>query len=218
MQSPFVVISFTMTEKILTALFIFIKTLIAATGYGGIVILMAIESACIPLPSELIMPFAGYLVYTGSMKLLWVATAGAIGCNLGSLIAYEIGYYGGRPLVERYGRWVLMGRRELDWADRFFNRWGYLAVFVARMLPVVRTFIALPAGIARMPRLRFHVYTFLGSWPWCFLLAWIGMKMGENWRQLGKYLHQFDVVIVGIIAVGVIWFVRSHWKNRLTSA
>ncbi|TMD58200.1 MAG: DedA family protein, partial [Chloroflexi bacterium] len=109
-----------MTEQILTALFVFIKTLIAATGYGGIVILMAIESACIPLPSELIMPFAGYLVYTGSMKLLWVATAGAIGCNLGSLVAYEIGYYGGRPLVERYGRWVLMGRRELDWADGFF--------------------------------------------------------------------------------------------------
>lgn len=207
-----------MTEKILTALFIFIKTLIAATGYGGIVILMAIESACIPLPSELIMPFAGYLVFTGSMKLLWVATAGAIGCNLGSLIAYEIGYYGGRPLVERYGRWVLMGRRELDWADNFFTRWGYLAVFVARMLPVVRTFIALPAGIARMPRLRFHVYTFLGSWPWCFFLAWFGMKMGENWRQLGKYLHKFDVVIVVLLAVGIIWFVRSHWKNRLTTA
>jgi membrane protein DedA with SNARE-associated domain len=112
-----------MTEKVLTALFIFIKSLIAATGYGGIVILMAIESACIPLPSELIMPFAGYLVFTGSMKLLWVATAGAIGCNLGSLVAYEIGYYGGRPLVERYGRWVLMGRRELDWSDRFFAQW-----------------------------------------------------------------------------------------------
>jgi membrane protein DedA with SNARE-associated domain len=207
-----------MTEKILTALFIFIKSLIAATGYGGIVILMAIESACIPLPSELIMPFAGYLVFTGSMKLIWVATAGAIGCNLGSLIAYEIGYYGGRPLVERYGRWVLMGRRELDWADHFFTRWGYLAVFVARMLPVVRTFIALPAGIARMPRLRFHIYTFLGSWPWCFFLAWFGMKMGENWRQLGKYLHKFDVVIVVILAAGIIWFVRSHWKNRLKTA
>jgi membrane protein DedA with SNARE-associated domain len=207
-----------MTEKILTALFTFISSLIAATGYGGIVILMAIESACIPLPSELIMPFAGYLVYTGSMKLLWVATAGAIGCNLGSLVAYEIGYYGGRPLVERYGRWVLMGRRELDWADRFFSRWGYLAVFVARMLPVVRTFIALPAGIARMPRLRFHLYTFLGSWPWCFLLAWIGMKMGENWRNLGKYLHKFDAVIIVLLAVGIIWFVRSHWKNRLTTA
>jgi len=207
-----------MTEKILTALFIFIKSLIAATGYGGIVLLMAIESACIPLPSELIMPFAGYLVFSGAMKLLWVATAGAIGCNLGSLIAYEIGYHGGRRLVERYGRWVLMGRRELDWADRFFARWGYLAVFVARMLPVVRTFIALPAGIARMPRLRFHVYTFLGSWPWCFLLAWFGMKMGENWRQLGKYLHKFDVVIVVLLALGIIWFVRSHWKNRLTTA
>jgi membrane protein DedA with SNARE-associated domain len=207
-----------MTEKILGALFLFIKTLIAATGYGGIVILMAIESACIPLPSELIMPFAGYLVFSGTMKLLWVATAGAIGCNLGSLVAYEIGAYGGRPLVERYGRWVLMGKHELDWADRFFARWGYLAVFVARMLPVVRTFIALPAGIARMPRLRFHLYTFLGSWPWCFFLAWFGMKMGENWRGLGKYLHKFDVVVVVIIAAGIIWFVRSHWKNRLTTA
>src|SRR6266567_7525604 len=134
-----------MTEKILALLFVLIKSIIAVTGYGGITLLMAIESACIPLPSELIMPFAGYLVYEGSMKLLWVATAGAIGCNLGSLVAYVIGCYGGRPLVEKYGRWILMGRRELDLADRFFARWGYLAVFVARLLPIVRTFIALPA-------------------------------------------------------------------------
>src|SRR5438876_8158283 len=154
-----------MTEKILTVLFIFIKSLIAFGGYGGIVLLMAIESACIPLPSELIMPFAGYLVYEGSMRLFWVATAGAIGCNLGSLVAYEIGRYGGRPLVERYGLWILMGRRELEWADRFFARWGHAAVFVARLLPVVRTFIALPAGVARMPRGKFHIYTFLGSLP-----------------------------------------------------
>jgi membrane protein YqaA with SNARE-associated domain len=125
-----------MTEKILTILFVFISSLVAATGYAGIVLLMAIESACIPLPSELIMPFAGYLVYTGAMKLVWAATAGAIGCNLGSLVAYEIGCYGGRPLVERYGRWILMGRRELDWADRFFDRWGDMAVFIARLLPV----------------------------------------------------------------------------------
>src|SRR5216683_3575677 len=134
-----------MTEKILAVLFVFIKSTIAATGYSGIAILMGIESACIPLPSELIMPFAGYLVYEGGMSLFWVATAGAIGCNLGSLVAYEVGHYGGRPLVERYGRWILMGRRELDWADRFFARWGHAAVFVARLLPVVRTFIALPA-------------------------------------------------------------------------
>src|SRR5947209_10782324 len=118
-----------MTEKSLGVLFVFISHVVAATGYGGIMLLMAIESACVPLPSELIMPFAGYLVYLGTFKLLWVATVGALGCNLGSLVAYEIGFYGGRPLVERYGRWILMGKRELDRADRFFARWGYLAVF-----------------------------------------------------------------------------------------
>ena len=207
-----------MTEKILAALFIFIKTLIAFSGYGGIVILMAIESACIPLPSELIMPFAGYLVFEGSMKLFWVATAGAIGCNVGSLVAYEIGYYGGRPLVERYGQWVLLGKHELNWADRFFARWGDLAVLIGRLLPVIRTFIALPAGIARMPRLRFHVYTFLGSWPWCFALAWFGMKLGQNWREFGKYLHKFDAVILAALVLGVIWFVWTHWQNRIRAA
>src|SRR5882757_3548625 len=113
-----------MTEKILAVVFVFIKSVFGVTGYAGITLLMAIESACIPLPSELIMPFAGYLVYEGSMKLLWVATAGAVGCNLGSLVAYEIGSYGGRPLVEKYGRWILMGRRELDWSYRLFARWG----------------------------------------------------------------------------------------------
>ena len=207
-----------MTEKIFAAIFTFINSLIAFAGYGGIVILMGIESACIPLPSEMIMPFAGYLVYLGKMNILLVATAGAIGCNVGSLVAYEIGYYGGRPLVERYGRWILMGRRELDWADRFFTRWGYLAVFIGRLLPVIRTFIALPAGIARMPRGRFHVYTFLGSWPWCFGLAWLGMKLGENWRVIGKYLHKFDAVILVVIAAGIVWFVWSHWQNRLRTA
>src|SRR5437016_9734697 len=126
-----------MTEKILAAIFVFIKSVIAATGYGGITILMAIESACIPLPSELIMPFAGYLVYEGTMKLFWVATAGAIGCNLGSLVAYEIGYYGGRPLVGKCGRWLLLRRRDLDWADRLLLRWGYLAVLIARSVGVV---------------------------------------------------------------------------------
>ena len=207
-----------MTEKILAVIFVFIKSVIGTTGYGGLVILMAIESACIPLPSELIMPFAGYLVYEGTMKLLWVATAGAIGCNLGSLVAYEIGYYGGRPLVEKYGRWILLSRRELDWADHFFQRWGYLAVFIARPLPVIRTFIALPAGVARMPRGRFHLYTFLGSWPWCFALAWFGKKLGENWRSLGKYFHQFDAVIGAMLAIGIIWFIRSHWQNRIREA
>jgi membrane protein DedA with SNARE-associated domain len=207
-----------MSEKILGALFVFISSVIAAMGYGGIIILMAIESACVPLPSELIMPFAGYLVFTGKMKLLWVATAGAIGCNLGSLIAYEIGSYGGRPLVEKYGRWILLSPHELAWTDRFFRRWGYLAVFFGRVLPVVRTFIALPAGVARMPRGRFHIYTFLGSWPWCLALAWLGMKLGQNWRSLGKYFHQFDAVIGGLLLAGIVWFVWSRWQNRMKAA
>src|SRR5437764_1890945 len=144
-----------MTERILAILFLFISKVIGSTGYAGITLLMAIESACIPLPSELIMPFGGYLAFQGRFQLLWLATAGAIGCNLGSLVAYEIGCYGGRPLVERYGRWILMGRRELDWSDRFFQRWGEIAVFVGRLLPVIRTFIALPAGVARMHRGKF---------------------------------------------------------------
>src|SRR6266849_2281408 len=204
-----------MTEKILAVLFVFIKSVIAATGYGGIVILMAIESACIPLPSELIMPFAGYLVYTGRFNLFWVATAGALGCNVGSAVAYWVGYYGGRPLVEKYGSYILLSRTELDWADRFFARYGDGAVFISRLLPVIRTFIALPAGIARMPQVRFHVYTFLGSWPWCLGLAYLGMKAGENWRYLGKYFHEFDRVIGVILLALVIWFVWSHWKHRV---
>jgi membrane protein DedA with SNARE-associated domain len=207
-----------MTEKILTVLFTFISSLIAATGYVGITLLMAIESACIPLPSELIMPFAGYLVFTGKMKLLWAATAGAVGCNLGSLVAYEIGCYGGRRLVELYGRWILMGRRELEWADRFFDRWGEWAVLIARLLPVVRTFIALPAGISHMPRAKFHLYTFLGSWPWCFALAYFGMKLGENWRTIGKYFHQMDAIIGVLLLAGIVWFLWSHWQNRLRAA
>jgi len=207
-----------MTETILGAIFLFIKWVIGATGYWGIVALMAIESACIPLPSELIMPFAGYLVYEGTFNLFWAATAGAVGCNVGSVLAYEVGYYGGRPLVETYGRYLLLSRHELDWADRFFHRWGHAAVFIARLLPVVRTFIALPAGVARMPRVRFHVYTFLGSWPWCFALAYLGMKLGENWRSLGKYFHQFDIVIGVLLVAGAAWFVRSRWQHRIKTA
>jgi membrane protein DedA with SNARE-associated domain len=205
-------------EKIISALAAFIIAVISSLGYAGIVLLMAIESACIPLPSEVIMPFSGYLVYTGRFTLLWVATMGAIGCNLGSLIAYEIGAYGGRPLIERYGQYILLSRHELDIADRFFARWGSATVFFSRLLPVVRTFIALPAGVARMPRLRFHLYTFLGSWPWCLGLAWVGLKLGERWDsdpRLKIWFHRFDAVIGGLIIVAVVLFVWSRWKGRI---
>ncbi len=207
-----------MLEKIISTLAGFIIAVISKTGYRGVLVLMGIESACIPLPSEIIMPFAGYLVSTGQYNLYWMATAGALGCNLGSLIAYEIGHYGGRPLVERYGRYLLLSSHDIEWADRFFNRFGSTAVFIGRLLPVIRTFIALPAGVARMPRLRFHLYTFAGSWPWCFILAWAGMKLGERWRsdpRISHWMHRLDAVIVAAILAGIVWFVWSHWKNRI---
>jgi len=207
-----------MIEKIIAALAGMTVAVISKSGYLGVLLLMAIESACIPLPSEIIMPFAGYLVYTGRFHLLWAATAGALGCNLGSVIAYEIGCYGGRPLVERYGSYIFLTRHDLDMADRFFHRFGSAAVFIGRLLPVIRTFIALPAGVAKMSRLKFHVYTFVGSWPWCFGLAWVGMKLGERWDtnpRLRQWLHRLDAVIIILILAAVTWFVWSHWKGRL---
>jgi membrane protein DedA with SNARE-associated domain len=202
-------------EKLLHSLAAFVIWVISTGGYGGVMLLMAIESACIPLPSEVIMPFSGYLVFTGRFNLFWVATAGAIGCNLGSVLAYEVGAYGGRPLIEKYGKYILLNAHDLELADKFFHRWGATTVFVGRLLPVIRTFIALPAGIAKMPRVRFHVYTFLGSWPWCFMLAYIGQKLGENWNTLGKYFHEFDAIIGTFLVLGIAWFLWSHWKNRV---
>ncbi len=207
-----------MTEKIIAVLAKIIITVISGTGYFGVMLLMAIESACIPLPSEIIMPFAGYLVYLGHFNLVWAATAGALGCNLGSVVAYEIGFYGGRPLVERYGRYLWLSRHDLDMAYHFFHKFGAAAVFIGRLLPVIRTFIALPAGVARMNRTRFHIYTFVGSWPWCFVLAWFGMKLGEQWDKdprLKQWLHRLDVLIILLLLAGAVWFVRSHWKNRM---
>jgi membrane protein DedA with SNARE-associated domain len=206
-----------MTEKILAALAQFIIGVISASGYWGVALLMAIESACIPLPSEVIMPFAGYLVHTGKLNLLLVATAGAIGCNLGSAVAYWIGAWGGRPLVERFGRYVLMDRHDLDRVTHYFERFGGITVFVARLLPVVRTFIALPAGIAKMPQLRFHIYTFLGSWPWCFVLAYVGAKLGDSWETDPRFkaaFHRFHLVVLVVLVAGFAWFVWSHWRNR----
>ncbi len=215
-----------MLEKIIASLAGFIIAVIASTNYFGVALLMAIESACIPLPSEIIMPFAGALTVPGvaaqyhsaPLWLLGVATAGAIGCNLGSVVAYEIGHYGGRPLIERYGSYVFLGRHELDLAERFFKRFGAAAVLIGRLLPVIRTFIALPAGVAKMPRLRFHIFTFVGSWPWCFALAWIGMKLGEHWDKdprLKQWFHRLDAVIILLLVAGITWFVWSHWKGRV---
>ena len=205
-----------MLDSLISVLAGFITQAIGAGGYAGIALLMAIESACIPLPSEIIMPFSGYLVSTGRFELWAVATAGAVGCNLGSTLAYYVGYWGGRRAVERWGGYLLINPHDLEIAYRFFRRWGAATVFICRLLPVVRTFIALPAGIARMDQTKFQLYTFLGSWPWCWALAYVGMKLGEAWNSdptLKDALHRFDALIVAALLLGAAWYVWRHLKG-----
>ena len=202
-----------MNEKIITLLVQFVTHVIDLGGYAGIVALMGINSACIPLPSEIIMTFSGYLVYLGRFNLYLVAAAGVVGCNLGSALAYWIGAKGGRPLVERYGKWVLMSRHDLDRMTWFFEKYGSIAVLVARCLPIVQTFIAFPAGIAKMPRLRFHIYISVGSGVWCLFLAYVGMKLGERWHtdpRLYQIFHRFHLAVEIALVLGILWFLWSH--------
>jgi membrane protein DedA with SNARE-associated domain len=200
-----------MLGKLMAGLSSAIVATISALGYSGVVLLMGIESACIPLPSEVTMPFSGYLVATGRFDLNMVAIAGALGCLLGSYAAYYVGATGGRRVLERYGRYFLIAPHELDLADRFFERWGSPAVFLSRLLPVVRTFIAFPAGVSRMRLLPFTIYTLAGSYIWCLGLAWAGMKLGQNWDSLAPYFHRFD----GVIALGLIVLAAAALYNRI---
>jgi membrane protein DedA with SNARE-associated domain len=202
-----------MIDRLMTSVSVFIVATISTMGYGGIVLLMAIESACVPLPSEIMMPFSGYLVSTGRFDLNLVAIAGAIGCLLGSYIAYFVGLSGGRRLLLKYGRYILIAPHEVELADRFFDRWGAHAVFISRLLPVVRTFIALPAGIARMRLMPFTIYTLLGSYLWCLALAWAGMKLGQHWDQLGPYFHRFDGAIAVLLVVGIAALLYNRIKG-----
>jgi membrane protein DedA with SNARE-associated domain len=205
-----------MIDKILGSLAAFIIGVISSGGYLGIALLMAIESACVPLPSELIMPFAGYLVSTGRFDLYLAATAGAIGCNIGSIVAYEVGKHGGRPFVQKYGKYLLIGQDEIDTADRFFERFGPAAVLIGRLLPVIRTFIAFPAGVSGMKYLPFHLYTFIGSWPFCFALTWLGMTLGEKWDsdpRVKAAFHSADVLIVGLIVALIGFFIWHRTRG-----
>src|SRR5229473_1849880 len=183
-----------MLDKLMTSVSAMIIAAISALGYGGIVLLMAIESACVPLPSEVTMPFAGYLVASGRFDLQMVAIAGAVGCLLGSYVAYYVGASGGRWFLERYGRYVLIAPHELETADRFFERWGGPAVFFSRLLPVT-------------------VYTLVGSYIWCLALAYAGMKLGEHWKSLSPYFHRFDGVIAALIVVGAAAFLYNRLRG-----
>lgn len=189
-----------------------VTTSIAHLGYYGIVIMMGIESACIPLPSEIIMPYGGFLVATEPHRfsLLGMAIAGALGCVWGSAVAYWAGKYGGRPFIERYGKYILIRHKDLDKADRFFDKYGDWAIFISRILPVVRTFISFPAGMSKMRFGRFLIYTFVGSLPWCFALAYVGKRLGDNWDSIKQYFHGADVIILAVFAVLIGLYVYHH--------
>jgi len=194
----------------------FIKNGISSMGYLGVIWMMAVESACIPFPSEIIMPFSGYLVYTGQFNLHAVAFAGALGNLLGSIAAYAVGYYGGRPFLQRFGRYIFIKEHELAVADRYFERYGPATVFFTRMMPFVRTYISLPAGISRMRFGPFCVLTFVGALPWCYLLTYAGVALGENWQHIKRYTHYLDwLVVLALLALIAIWAVRRLRKARM---
>jgi membrane protein DedA with SNARE-associated domain len=203
-----------MSEKFLALL----VSLVAAGGYGAVVLLMAIQSACIPIPSEVIMPLAGYALAHTQLQLVLLATVASLASNLGSIPAYWVGARGGRSMVERYGSWLLLSRRDLDRVDHFFARYGSIAVLIGRMLPIIRTFIAFPAGVARMNQARFHIYTFVGSWPWCYVLAYLGMRLGASFNSNPRFqaaFHRFHLGVEILLLIAIVWFVWTHWRNRI---
>jgi membrane protein DedA with SNARE-associated domain len=206
-----------LTDTLIT----FITNMYVTLGLAGIVVAMALESCCIPLPSEIVMPLAGVMFVEGKLLagvnfwlgLLILALAGAIGCLIGSIAAYGIGYAGGRPLMLKYGRYVLISQHDADMADRFFQKWGGATAFFSRLLPIVRTYISLPAGITKMPFVKFCVYTFLGSFPWCFLLAYIGTVVGSNLAVLTPIFRSFEVVIIIALVILLVLYIWRHLRN-----
>jgi len=193
-------------------------SLIDSLGYFGIGLAMAIESANIPLPSEIIMPFSGFLVSTGRFTLLGVTLAGSIGGTLGSLASYGLGYYGGeqlvRKLIKKYGKYFLVFEYELDESQHWFKNHGQLITFTSRLLPVVRTFISLPAGISKMDVKKFTFFAFVGTFIWTLPLAYLGQKLGENWDSLGRYFHKFDVAIVILFLAAAVWYIVHKLKKH----
>lgn len=187
---------------------------IGHTGYIGIFLLMLLESCGIPAPSEVIMPFSGFLVEAGKMNFWTVVLMGTFGNLVGSLLAYWIGFKGGRPLIEKYGKYIFLSHHDLDKSEQWFAKYGELMVFGGRLLPVIRTYISFPAGIAKMDLKRFSFFTFIGALPWCVLFTWLGVKMGANWEMIRAKLHNFDMAMLLLVMVFVIWFFWGHWKKR----
>ena len=202
-----------MLDSILSPIVAFIENTISSIGPFGVSILMAIESCNIPLPSEAILPFAGFLVSKGVMNIHQAAWAGAFGCVLGSIPSYYLGYFGGRPFVEKYGKYFLISHKDLDMADKWEQKYGNFAFFICRMLPVVRTFISLPAGILKANIFQFTLFTFLGSLIWSYPLVYVGMKLGEHRGAISHFLHKFDVAIIFICIVLFGVYLKHHFDN-----
>jgi membrane protein DedA with SNARE-associated domain len=196
----------------------FLESLFGVMGWLGVVLAMAIESACIPLPSEVTMPLAGWFLIEARgypvWHVIWAGIYGGLGCTIGSVVTYWIGALGGRPLLEKYGKYVLISHHDIEMADRWFNRWGEATAFFSRLLPVVRTFISLPAGVARMHFGRFTVLTFIGSFIWCIVLGWLGYVFGSQWELIRHYMRPFDIPIIlaGLVFVG--WYIYNHVKRH----
>lgn len=196
----------------------YIINFISSTGYWGVFLLMTVESALIPMPSEVTMPFSGYLVTTGRFNLFLVVLTGAIGNLVGSLAAYYLGYWGEdhfvRKFIRKFGKYFLISEHEYDRSEKWFRKYGEAIVFVSRLLPAVRTYISLPAGIAKMNPVKFILYTFIGSLIWTFALTYIGVALGNRWQTIGAYFHAFDALIVIGFILAVFLYIRHKVKKR----
>jgi len=199
-----------MVTDLINVLANFVIYLIGLLGYGGVFVLMLAESCGIPMPSEVIMPFSGFLVVSGKMNFWLLTFVGAFGNLVGSWLAYWIGKKGGRPLIEKYGKYILISKHDLDLADSWFKRYGDWTVFFGRLLPVIRTYISFPAGISGMNFKKFSLYTLLGALPWTALFAWLGIKMGSNWELIREKLHNFDLIIGLTIVLALVWYIWRH--------
>lgn len=196
---------------------LFLQQLFQTIGWTGVVIAMAIESACIPLPSEIVMPLAGWMLVQAQGLSPWHAAwggfFGALGCTIGSVLTYWFGAKGGRPLLLRYGKYILISKHDIYMADRWFEKYGESTAFFSRLMPIVRTFISLPAGVARMNFFRFVVLTFIGSFLWCWGLAYAGYVFGEHWREVREIMRPFDIPIAIALVALAAWYIYRHVKR-----
>jgi membrane protein DedA with SNARE-associated domain len=201
-------------ENLLVSAAKFSTETISSFGYLGIFLLMTAESTMIPLPSELVMPFAGYLAYTGQFSFLLVIIIASLGTIAGSLLSYFIGKYGGEPFLENYGRYLLVNKKDLAWTHSWFRKKGELTIFISRFVPVVRHLISIPAGIAEMDIKKFTIYTFAGGLIWNTALAYAGYLLGKNWEMIHEYTKPISYAMAAVIIIGIIYFVYKHLHRK----